>query len=484
MAMGEMYRRKITWDEPLPDDLQKHYKHLIRLVVEAGDLDFQRCTKPKDAVGRSVMVVYFDGSDQAYAAAIYLRWKVQRGGYMASLLVSKARVSAMWGSSTPRVELNGAVLATRLAYRAVKSFNPEDVPETIYFLSDSETVLASREKNSGFFGELYGNRIGETYDMQAEIQKLTKVGDDGDGLWWHVASADNSADRPSRLDSVPADIAPGSRWQLGESYLTLDRKDWAMERNFANRRNKVQIPKEEIVRKYRGLADSCGYINLNDLVDHRGEEEEQVNMLGKQVDMLGKQKNMCRVIGPGCECGGPGSKQNEVVEYFKGGYITHDWEKLLRMTGMLFRWRVKVLKKKGISVSEKDMAEMYWMRVAMPATNKAGTEGKLKHLTPKRHDVYEDVIAVTGRALEGMRHYLQRDYLPVIMSSTRTAQLVTLWAHTRDHSGVDITYMTATHVAWIVGGRTLCRSVKQACIGAGTWLSCWRDSRWQCCQPG
>ena len=71
---------------------------------------------------------------------------------------------------------------------------------------------------------------------------------------------------------------------------------------------------------------------------------------------------------------------------------------------------------------------------------------------------------VTGRALEGMKHYLQRDFLPVIMSSTQTAQLVTLWAHTRDHSGVDITYMTATHVAWIVGGRTLCRSVKQACI--------------------
>ena len=274
VAMGEMYRRKLIWDEPLPEDLQKHFKHLIRLVEESGDLEFQRCTKPKDAEGRCVMLVYFDGADYAFAAVIYLRWKVKRGGYIACLLVAKARVSAMWGSSTPRVELNGAVMAVRLAYKAVRSLNPEDVPETVYFFGDSETVLASREKDSGFFGEYYGNRIGETFDVQAEIQKLTKVGDDGDGLWWHVKSSDNAADRPSRLDTVPADIGLGSSWQTGPDYLTLDRADWPIERNFADRKNRVQIPKEEVVRKYRGLED-CGYINLHDLVDHRGEEEEQ-----------------------------------------------------------------------------------------------------------------------------------------------------------------------------------------------------------------
>ena len=85
------------------------------------------------------------------------------------------------------MELNGAVMAVRLAYRAVRSLNPEDVPERVYFLGDSETVLASREKNSGFFGEYYGNRIGETFDVQAEIQKLTQVGDNGDWGWFVVA---------------------------------------------------------------------------------------------------------------------------------------------------------------------------------------------------------------------------------------------------------------------------------------------------------
>ena len=41
------------------------------------------------------------------------------------------------------MELNGAVMAVRLAYRAVRLLNPK-----VYFLGVTETGLASREKNS------------------------------------------------------------------------------------------------------------------------------------------------------------------------------------------------------------------------------------------------------------------------------------------------------------------------------------------------
>ena len=81
VAMGNMYKRRLTWDEPLPQDLQKHFKYLIQMVVEAGGLEFRRCTKPEKAVGRCVMVAYFDGADEAFSAVIYLRWELSGGGY-------------------------------------------------------------------------------------------------------------------------------------------------------------------------------------------------------------------------------------------------------------------------------------------------------------------------------------------------------------------------------------------------------------------
>ena len=82
------------------------------------------------------MIVYWDGGDHAFATTVYVRWKLQSGGYQTCLLVVKARMSALWGFSTPRVELNGAVLATRLAFRAIRSMETTDVPELVYFLGD------------------------------------------------------------------------------------------------------------------------------------------------------------------------------------------------------------------------------------------------------------------------------------------------------------------------------------------------------------
>ena len=136
--------------------------------------------------------------------------------------------------------MNSAVCVMRLPYRAIKSLNPEDLPERVWVVGDSETVLASREKDSGFFGEYFGNRIGETFDFQEQVQKLVPVGNNGE--WWHVRSEHNAADRATRLDSVPSDLKLGSEWQTGPDYLCLDREEWPLERNFAERKTKVQIP--------------------------------------------------------------------------------------------------------------------------------------------------------------------------------------------------------------------------------------------------
>ena len=107
-----------------------------------------------------------------------------------------------------------------------------------------------------------------------------------------------------------------------------------------------------------------------------------------------------------------------------------------------------------MKVLARDMAITFWVRVAMPATNKALLQGRLKHLSPMKHTKYEDMVVVVGRASKGFQQLFQKEYLPVIMSSTRTAWLIMMWAHNQDHSGVDNTYLTSMQVAWVVGGRS------------------------------
>ena len=107
---------------------------------------------------------------------------------------------------------------------------------------------------------------------------------------------------------------------------------------------------------------------------------------------------------------------------------------------------------------------MFWIQVASPATIEAYKQGKLKTLTPVVHDVYPDVLVVRGRAMEGMKTFFHQEFLPIIMSKTRTGFMIMLWAHEQDHAGVDTTLMTATQVAWIVGGRTLAKRITEKCI--------------------
>ena len=101
------------------------------------------------------MVVFFDGSDQAYAAAVYCRWEMQNGEIIVKLLCAKARTVPLLRISSARSELCGAVVAVRQVWAVVQALESEEKPTRILIGGDSETVLAAREKAAGALGEYF-----------------------------------------------------------------------------------------------------------------------------------------------------------------------------------------------------------------------------------------------------------------------------------------------------------------------------------------
>ena len=435
--MRELYSLAVDWDQPLESEVRNTWVNLFRMLVEAGGIRFARSTKPVGAVGKCVLVCYFDGSDVAYAMVVYARWNMEDGTVVVNFVASKSKVAPMYATSTPRMEMNGATLMTRVVLRVVLSLL-EDPPGQVYFMGDSETILASRERESGFFGEFFGNRIGEQCDNQESLEKIVRVGLAGE--WYHIPSEYNAADKATRLNTVPADLCIGSDWLCGPAYLKLPAEQWPMNRKFADRKSKFKVPVEEVKRKFRSKVDTAG---------------EVLNMGGATHAMVGA-----------VTAGGPGCDENYVLDHFDHGWKTNNWEKLVKVTSSLFYWLAKERSDgvKSVELVARDMAVTFWLRVAMPATNKAAMEGKLKHITPFQHEKYPDMLVVVGRAVSGFQQYFQKDYLPILMSNTRTAFLIMLWAHSVDHSGVDVTFQTSLQVAWIVGGRALARGIKKSCV--------------------
>ena len=374
--MRELYSLAVDWDQPLESEVRNTWVNLFRMLVEAGGIRFARSTKPVGAVGKCVLVCYFDGSDVAYAMVVYARWNMEDGTVVVNFVASKSKMAPMYATSTPRMEMNGATLMTRVVLRVVLSLL-EDPPGQVYFMGDSETILASRERESGFFGEFFGNRIGEQCDNQESLEKIVRVGLAGE--WYHIPSEYNAADKATRLNTVPADLCIGSDWLCGPVYLKLPAEQWPMNRKFADRKSKFKVPVEEVKRKFRSKVDTAG---------------EVLNMGGATHAMVGA-----------VTAGGPGCDENYVLDHFDHGWKTNNWEKLVKVTSSLFYWLAKERSDgvKSVELVARDMAVTFWLRVAMPATNKAAMEGKLKHITPFQHEKYPDMLVVVGRAVSGFQ---------------------------------------------------------------------------------
>ena len=470
--LKELYRLGLSWDEELSGNLRARWVSLLEMLVTCGGIKFRRSTRPENAVGKCMLVCFFDGGDPAFCIAIYSRWELLNGTFDVSLVAAKAKVSPMLGSSTPRVELEAATLVTRVALRVVHAL-ADDPPGVVMFLGDSQTILASREREKGFFGEFFGNRIGEQYDNIERMELLVNF--DKPIQWYYVSTELNVADRGTRTLSVVEDLGQNSEWLLGPAFLRDPVEEWPINRDFADKKNKVPLPIEEIRRPYREqvLGDHkqsstplpSDPVHLSSRSWHDVQLEEGNGQgRGESDSGDGDMRVFVDSLEGGRPIGGPGCLDNYVLDYFNGGYITNDWEKLVRKTALLFKWFIPVSEESAVEVLARDMAITFWVRVAMPATNQALLQGRLKHLSPMKHTRYEDMVVVVGRASKGFQQLFQKEYLPVIMSSTRTAWLIMMWAHNQDHSGVDNTYLTSMQVAWVVGGRSLARGIKRSCV--------------------
>ena len=380
------------------------------MLVYADKITFQRSTKPRNVVGSCQLICFFDGSDVAFASVIYIRWVLTDGSVHVSLLCAKSRVTPLLRISTPRSDLNGAVLAVRLLLSCLRSLSHSGiVPEQVRFIGDSECTLASLEKVKAAFGEYFGNRVGEIMDTLAKIEQLIQSA----VQLVHVRSQDNAADRATRLDSTIDDVGMQSEWQTGPAFLKDPPSEWPINRDFANRKDQL-IPQVEILKRFRCLIQNT--------------EASELSGIDQLIDP----------------------------------FSTNNWNKIVRRTQMLLL-AIQTMKSgnSGFNSNLVKEAKRLWFLSAMVETIEAQKAGKLKEL-----DIQDiNGLKVTcGRAAAGLQNFLGSNFLPVIMASTRVAYLIMLDSHNRDHAGRDVTLAMSRHEAWIVNAKRLAKKIVRACI--------------------
>ena len=66
VQLKELYKLGMDWDMPLEGGLRDIWVGLFEMLVKTGGISFKRATRPEDAVGRCMLICYWDGADPAF----------------------------------------------------------------------------------------------------------------------------------------------------------------------------------------------------------------------------------------------------------------------------------------------------------------------------------------------------------------------------------------------------------------------------------
>ena len=140
IALQELWQLGLGWDDEVPVEVKRKWMNLFEGMMALNNVHFPRCLTPHDAIGSPILVVFCDASRLAFGACAYIRWKLADGKFGARFVAAKSRVAPLKELTIPRLELQAAVIASRLGKTITEEsrFNFERVR----YLSDSRVVLA------------------------------------------------------------------------------------------------------------------------------------------------------------------------------------------------------------------------------------------------------------------------------------------------------------------------------------------------------
>ncbi|XP_043069572.1 uncharacterized protein [Drosophila bipectinata] len=211
LLLREIWRRGVNWDEPLPDELAaafEDWRQGMSLIQEF------RCPRHYFGGGRVRTLqlhIFVDSSQSAFAAAAYWRATYENGDVQAHFISSKTKCAPMRTMSIPRLELQAAVLGTRLM-DTVKQEHGVAISSSALW-TDSKTVLHWTSNTHRRYKQFVGNRV-------AEILESTEA-----SQWIWIPSAENVADDATRPRKA-VDLSIGSRWLSGPPFLRGPEESW------------------------------------------------------------------------------------------------------------------------------------------------------------------------------------------------------------------------------------------------------------------
>ena len=213
VLLQELWRIGLQWDESIPEPLLTQWRKWTESLSSVSDIKIQRwfrCSFP--AAIADIQLHYFsDTSNYGYAAVAYLRFVNDRGRVHCTFIIGKTRNTPLKHWSVPRLELQAAVISTRLHLMIMDELYFPINSAT--FWTDSMTVLQYVTNEKRKFKPFIANRVPEIHDATSPEQ------------WRHVPTSLNPADEGLRGMDIHA-LKTKCRWLFGPKFLLQLEDQW------------------------------------------------------------------------------------------------------------------------------------------------------------------------------------------------------------------------------------------------------------------
>ena len=180
IAMQELWQLGVGWDDDIPPDEQRKWLKLFQEIAALNQVKYPRCLTPPGANGNPTLIVFCDTSRVAFGTCAYVRWKLFEGKFGVRFVAARSRVAPLKELTIPRLELQAAVMASRLGKTIITE--SRILFEAVIYFSDSRVVLTWIKGQPRSYKPFVSSRISEIQDKSQPDQ------------WFHCPTLLNVAD--------------------------------------------------------------------------------------------------------------------------------------------------------------------------------------------------------------------------------------------------------------------------------------------------
>lgn len=401
IMMQNLWLSGIDWDSPVNEDHSNAWN-----VFRSSLTDLEKIRVPRwlniTSNATCELHGFCDASERAYAAAVYLTVIEPSGTRRSTLVVAKAKVAPVRTCSIPRLELCGALLLSKLLPQVAKTLGLLEADH--YAWTDSTVTLAWLTSHASRWKPFVANRVAA---VQANMPNV---------VWKYVPTASNPADKATR-GITPLDLDTCQLWWNGPDWL-VESARWPSSPSVLQ-----DPPVVEARIAAQVLVAQVSW--LDDLIRRHSKFQRLVRVFAYCLRFC---ENVRKTIG------------NRELGYLTSSEITKSRTRLLIQA-----------QEAHFSQEREQLAEL------KPISRRSS----LRSLNAFMDS--DGLLRVGGRLNNAFLDYNEKHPI-IIHKNTHLAFLITSQAHLDTlHGGPQLTLSHLLRQFWIIGGRSLVRSLTRTC---------------------